>query len=113
MQVVTCVRRCRDGKTAKRYFPGDTDNIDPMDPIAMYFDGWADGTEVYHEIKGNKLRDKQITTRIVGKVAAKIPAPESPAPEVVEQVAEEDTMCPDCGKGPFKNIGAHKQHCKG
>ena len=36
--IVKCIRRCWDGKKARRYYPGDQDDIQPGDPIAKYFD---------------------------------------------------------------------------
>jgi len=36
--IVKCIRRCWDGKKARRYYPGDQDDINPGDPIAKYFD---------------------------------------------------------------------------
>lgn len=32
-----CIRRCWDGPKARRYYPGDTDDIDSNSPIAKYF----------------------------------------------------------------------------
>jgi len=36
--IVKCIRRCWDGKKARRYYPGDQDDIDPASPIAKYFE---------------------------------------------------------------------------
>ena len=50
--VVTCQERFMNGKTARTYYPGDRDEIDPLSPEAKYFDGWPPGTEVYTKSKG-------------------------------------------------------------
>jgi len=71
--LVKCNRICWDGATSRKYHPGDQDDIDPLSPIAMYFD-FPDGTEVYYKIKG-KRGDKDgkggtpniETTRTVGQ----------------------------------------------
>lgn len=36
--IVKCIRRCWDGKRARRYYPGDQDDIQPGDAVAKYFD---------------------------------------------------------------------------
>lgn len=36
--IAKCTRRCWDGKKARRYYPGDQDDIDPKSPIAKFFD---------------------------------------------------------------------------
>jgi hypothetical protein len=36
--IAKCIRRCWDGKRARRYFPGDQDDIDLLNPVAKYFD---------------------------------------------------------------------------
>ena len=54
-----------DNKTARYYRRGDTDFIEPLDPVAQYFEGWAPGTEVYHKTRGTKDKDPVIGTRIV------------------------------------------------
>lgn len=103
MQSVTCTTRCNDSTTSRRYHPGDVDTIDPMNPIAQYFEGWAPGTVVYQKIKGSKDTPAKVTTRTIpGGVAF-----------VATQEKDDSEMCPECGKGPFKNMGAHTQHCKG
>ena len=109
MQSVQCINRCTDSTTSRRYHPGDVDSIDPMNPIAQYFDGWAPGTVVYQKIKGDKLTAaKGGTKTIPGLVVTK---PEA-KPEANSDGGNSGS-CPDCGKGPFSNMGAHKQHCKG
>lgn len=50
--IVRCVDRCWDGKKCRLYHPGDQDDIDPMSPIAKYFEGWPPGTEVFTKNKG-------------------------------------------------------------
>ena len=72
-QEVRCTERCRDNATMRRYFPGDIDDIDPSLPIAMYFEGWKDGTKVYHKVRGTKDRDIKVTTRTIGKAPGKAP----------------------------------------
>lgn len=36
--IAKCIRRCWDGKIARRYYPGDQDDIAPDSPIAKYFE---------------------------------------------------------------------------
>jgi len=50
--VVRCIERCWDSKKCRLYYPGDQDEVNPMDPIAKYFEGWPPGTEVYTKSKG-------------------------------------------------------------
>ena len=65
-QEVRCTRTgVFDNKTARYYRRGDTDFIEPLDPVAQYFEGWIPGTEVYHKTKGTKDEDPIQTTRIV------------------------------------------------
>ena len=79
--IVKCNTRCWDAKTCKRYYPGDQDNIDPLDPIAAYFD-FPPGTEVYCKIRGKgRVGEPIITTRIVPGLPAK-PEQKDESPEV-------------------------------
>ena len=45
--IVKCIKRCWDSKKCIHYVRGDEADINPKDPIAMYFEGWPPGTEVY------------------------------------------------------------------
>ena len=49
--IVKCNKECWDSKRARHYVPGDQDDIDPLEPVAMYFDFPA-GTKVYHKKDG-------------------------------------------------------------
>jgi hypothetical protein len=62
--IVRCTRKCWDSTKCRHYYPGDQDEIDPLAPIAMYFD-FPPGTEVYHKLRGNKTTGAKETTRIV------------------------------------------------
>ncbi len=44
--IATCHTRCWDAGKARRYYPGDQDDINPLDPIAKYFT-FPPGTEKY------------------------------------------------------------------
>lgn len=102
-----------DGVKCRKYHPGDQDDIDPLSPIAMYFD-FPEGTEVYCKIKG-KAHDKDgkggtpniETTRIVGQ-----PLPTSAKP-VVKASEEDVETCPICNiyKGRRSQVTMHKVHC--
>ncbi len=95
--IVRCNTRCWDAGRCRRYYPGDQDDIDPLEPIAAYFDFPA-GTEVYHKIKGTKKTPVKETTRIV-------PGAKPP---------EEKNVCPKCNKNfdtPMKLRG-HNMTCK-
>ena len=63
-----CNTRCWDGIKCLRYLPDRIYDVDPLSPIAKYFD-FPDGTEIYHKIKGGKDKKNPPieTTRIVGK----------------------------------------------
>lgn len=69
--LVRCNTKCWDSKRNRRYHPGDQDDIEPLEPVAMYFD-FPPGTEVYDKKRGNKTTPAKDTTRIVpGKVEEK------------------------------------------
>ena len=69
--IVTCNARCWDSGRNRKYYPGDQDDIDPLEPIALYFN-FPPGTEVYFKQRGNKTTPVKETTRIVpGKVEEK------------------------------------------
>ena len=106
---VKCIRRCFDNTLARRYWPGDMAKIDPISPLAQYFEGFPPGVEVYHKVRGSKTEPVKETVKVIPGAAAVAPlAPEPPAPVA----APAGEVCPDCGKGPFKNLGAHQQHCE-
>jgi hypothetical protein len=46
--IATCHTRCWDAGKARRYSPGDTDDINPLDPIGKYFT-FPPGTEKYRK----------------------------------------------------------------
>ena len=50
--IVECIERFWDGNRCILYYPGDKADIDPLSPVAKYFDGWPPGTEVYTKSKG-------------------------------------------------------------
>ena len=50
--VVRCVQPCWDSNKTRFYYPGDQDEIDPLNPVAKYFEGWPPGTEVFTKAKG-------------------------------------------------------------
>lgn len=93
-QEVNCVQRCWDSKTKRLYYPGDVDDINPLDPVAKYFDGFKPGTEVY-----TKKNGKEGTKIIPGGI------------EIHTDTIKTE-MCEWCGGGPFKNLSAHQRHCK-
>lgn len=128
--IVKCNRRCWDSKRGKRYHIGMEDDIDPLEPIAMYFD-FPPGTEVYWKKPGGKTGSSISTTRIVpGLVAEReklqsleteeekltkrlkeIKNEKGKLKEIVEEV--ELVTCPICGvyKGSKQQVVAHKIHC--
>lgn len=44
--IVQCNRECYDSKRARKYYIGDQDDVDPTEPLAMYFT-FPPGTETY------------------------------------------------------------------
>ncbi|MDD2657197.1 MAG: hypothetical protein PHD04_00865 [Candidatus Pacebacteria bacterium] len=69
--IVKCNRPCWDAKRNRKYFHGDQDDIDPLEPIAGNFD-FPPGTEVYYKKPGNKNTPAMSSTRIVpGQVQEK------------------------------------------
>lgn len=69
--IVKCIRKCWDSNRNRQYFPGDQDEIDPLEPIASNFD-FPPGTEVYFKQRGTKTTPAISTTRIVpGQVQEK------------------------------------------
>lgn len=100
---VRCIQGCWDSKRCIKYYPGDRDDIDPREPIAMYFDGWPDGTEVYFKERCSKDTPIKTGFRMVGKPPAKEPEPER---ETVE-------TCEVCGEfqGSHKQVATHRRFC--
>lgn len=62
--VVICARKCWDSKRSCQYYPGDQDDIDPLEPIAMYFT-FPPGTVVYDKPKANRRKAVTAGTRVV------------------------------------------------
>lgn len=70
--IVKCIHECFDSKRARRYYPGDQDNIDPKEPVAKYFEGFPPGTEVYFKEPGSKTKPIKEGFRVIpGKVEEK------------------------------------------
>ena len=113
---VKCVKRCFDSNKCRRYWPGDVDDIDPSDPIAMYFTGWPQGTEVY-----KKPAAQVAPAAPAAQVAPAAPAvPEAPvAPAAPEApyvpVANADGVfeCDICGAlwPTAMAASTHRRHC--
>jgi hypothetical protein len=112
---VRCNQIFWDSTKCNKLHPGDTDEVDPLEPKAMYFD-WPEGTEVYYKIKGKKP-DKDgkggspniETTRIVGQ-----PYPKEARPKTVPKIEEEEIeTCDVCGvyQGSHMQTQAHRRHC--
>jgi hypothetical protein len=57
--IVKCNTRCWDSKRCILYYPGDQNDIDPLEPVAKYFDFPA-GTVVYD--KKNGVEGTRIST---------------------------------------------------
>lgn len=114
-QEVRCVKRYWDSTRSKRFYPGMIWDIDPEEPAAAYFEGWAPGTKVYHKERGSKTKAVKETHRIIpgGKSLAPEETEEKTSPPAAteEGELEKEGMCRHCGKGPFKNLGAHLKHC--
>ncbi len=85
--IATCNTRCWDAGKARRYYPGDTDDINPLDPIAKYFD-FPVGTEKYSK-KLTKDADHPKGVLVIGTEL------EDGVKPAEEKVAEGDT---DTGK---------------
>ena len=62
---VVCEKGCWDAKRNRKYYPGDRDDIDPLEPIAGNFI-FPEGTEVYWKKPGTATTPATSTTRIVG-----------------------------------------------
>jgi hypothetical protein len=57
--IVTCKQACWDSKRCIKYAAGDTQDVDPLEPIAMYF-AFPAGTKVY--CKKNGIEGTEIST---------------------------------------------------
>jgi len=102
MPVVKCINECVDSTKSRHYYPGDTDDLDPMSPVASHFEGWPPGTEIYCKVRGNKTTPAMGGTRIIPGVARFEPAPES-------------HLCPWCKEFEGKNdasLRTHQRSCK-
>lgn len=104
---VRCNRRCWDGVKCLRYLPDRMYDIDPLEPIAKYFD-LPKGTEIYHKIKGGKDTPSIETTRIVGG-EIKLPAKQE---KTVTQTEKPKFVCA-CGFETNSKAGlyAHFRGC--
>lgn len=115
--IVKCNKICWNSEKGIKYHVGDQDDIDPLSPIASYFD-FPEGTEVYYKTKG-KSPDKEgkggtpniETTRIVGQpypteAKPKVEAKNDDAPKVAE-------TCDVCNvyQGTHTQVAVHKRHC--
>lgn len=124
-QTVTCVRECFYSKRKRHYTPGDQDKIDPREPVAQYFTGWAPGTEVYHKVRGSKDKEVKETTKIIpgatpvmveGGPEPAAPAAPATAPAPVEGGAADNEFPCDLCDGAYigksaASLAAHKIHC--
>lgn len=81
--IVKCIKECWDSKRNRHYYMGDQDDIDPKEPIAMYF-SFPAGTEVYFKKPGSKTEPAKETVRIVPGAVAKKPE-EKPEPDQPKQ----------------------------
>ena len=70
--IVRCIQPCWDSNKTRFYYPGDQDEIDPLNPVAKYFEGWPPGTEVSIKAKGKS------GTEVIG---GGIPAKDKDEPE--------------------------------
>jgi hypothetical protein len=92
---VRCIKECWDSKRNRHYYPGDQDDIDPLEPIAQKFD-FPPGTTVYYKQPGSKTEPARSTTRIVSGAVLKPPEPPKAAeaqpepPKARRQKAEQE-----------------------
>lgn len=101
---VRCIKECWDSKRCIKYFRGDMQTLDSMEPVAMYFEEWPTGIPVYAKEKGIQ------GYRISGK--GKFFEGKFKEEKDIEVESEQEReMCDWCGK-MFINVGSHKQHCK-
>lgn len=85
--IVRCIRECWDSSIPRHYVPGDQDDIDPMNPIAKYFEGWPPGTKVYFKEPANKKKKKKIKD---GLREVPKPAPDGQKAVTLEDIALSD-----------------------
>lgn len=112
---VKCIKRCWDSKRRRRYYPGDMDKIDPTEPVAMYFEGFPAGTEVYTKVRGTKVAPASDGTKVIpGKIEIEEPAAlavaEGPIPN-----GDGTFTCDICGAGGWATpmaCAAHRRHCE-
>lgn len=88
--IVKCNKRCFDSKRCILYVPGDQDDINPLDPISMYFD-FPPGTVVYHKYLDKKKKWVYTTNVVPGKVA---PPPEPEPTPVLEPDVDLEIYAP-------------------
>lgn len=111
---VLCNREYWDSKRLFYFHVGDSANIDPLEPAAVYFD-FPPGTEVAVKIKGqrasgvNKGSPSYMSTRIV---PGKVEAEKKPEPEKVVKPKPMET-CPICKlyTGTKPQVRMHKIAC--
>ena len=117
-QKVQCVKRCRDNKTGLRYHIGNTGDIDPSQPIAMYFKGFAPGTKVYHEIKGTKPKFDGNGNKLSDGTPIKVTTITVPGETIdVGDLDEEPALfeCNICGRKDLKSqhgLDIHMKSCQ-
>lgn len=90
---VRCKQDCYDGPTGWSFKAGEVHDIDPMNPIAAYFE-WPEGVEHYVKVKVNAKVETQSDPKdaLIAELQAKIAALESqkPAPPVAEGSTKEE-----------------------
>lgn len=82
----TCKQRCFCSTRRRRYWPGDIDDIDPLEPVAQYFT-FPPGTEVYIKKRTGRGGEPKSTTMIVpGAIEKTVEKPAwDPMDEAVQQ----------------------------
>jgi len=111
--IVKCIKDCFDSKRNRRYFAGDQDDVDPLEPVAMYFE-FPVGTEVYFKQRGTKTTPAVSTTRIVGGAVVE---QKDAIPEVKTEAVQEynkEIICDICGvyKGRPMQVKTHRRACE-
>jgi hypothetical protein len=109
--IVKCNRKCFDSVKCRHYYPGDQDDINPLDPIAGHFD-FPPGTEVYFKQRGTKTTPAISTTRIIPGLVEDEKKKNPVVGETVKTDSEKVT-CDICGiyTGTEGQVRAHKYHC--
>ena len=82
--IVQCNRECFDSKRARKYYIGDQDDVDPTEPLAMYFT-FPPGTETYFKEMGT---NGEFVTGVRSNVAAPKPVKVDEKPEPEKPVAK-------------------------